>query len=130
MHHKKSTMAGNLDDVPQALNQFHRTFHGLELTNWFITWHGNCPLTRFDFSIKILLVTITFESFLLQKQSFEFYYVICSICCQSVLVVFLGVVLLLRCSAAFLMFHYSVVFQLFYQYSVVCSASVLVFHVS
>ena len=46
--------------VPQPLNQFHGTFHGLKITNWFITWHENCPLTRFDLSIKILLVTITF----------------------------------------------------------------------
>ena len=46
--------------VPQPLNQFHGTFHGLKITNWFITWHGNCLLTRFNFSIKILLATIAF----------------------------------------------------------------------
>ena len=46
--------------VPQPLNQYHGTFHGLKITNWFITWHENCPLTTFDLSIKILLVTITF----------------------------------------------------------------------
>ena len=46
--------------VPQPLNQFHGTFHGLKITNWFIIWHGNCLLTGFDFSIKILLVTKTF----------------------------------------------------------------------
>ena len=40
---------------------------------------------------------------------------------------FVGVVLLLRCSAALRMLHYSVVFRLFCQYSVVCSASVPVF---
>ena len=46
--------------VPQPLNQFHGTFHGLKIANWFNTLHGNCLLTGFDFSIKILLVTITF----------------------------------------------------------------------
>ena len=44
---------------------------------------------------------------------------------RSVLIVFLGVVLLLRCSTALHMFHYSVVFRLFCQYLVVCSTSVL-----
>ena len=43
---------------------------------------------------------------------------------RSVLVVFLGVVLLLRCSTAVLMFHYSVVFRLLRQCSVVCSPRV------
>ena len=48
-------------------------------------------------------------------------------CCRSVLVVFLGVVLLFRYSTAFLLFHYSVVLRLFCQCSVVppvfrCSA--------
>ena len=64
MQHKKQfTMTGNLDDVlsvPQPLNQYHGTFHGMKITNWFITWHGNCLLTRFHFSIKILLVIVTF----------------------------------------------------------------------
>ena len=44
--------------VPQSLN--HGTFHGLKITNWFITWHGNCLLTGSNFSIKILLATVTF----------------------------------------------------------------------
>ena len=38
--------------VPQPLNQFHGTFHGLKITN--------CLLTGLDFSIKILVATITF----------------------------------------------------------------------
>ena len=62
-HKKQSTMAGNLDDVSictSTINQFHGIFHGLKITNWFITWHENCLLTRFDLSLKILLVTITF----------------------------------------------------------------------
>ena len=46
--------------VPQSLNQFHGTFDRLKITNWFIAWHGNCLLTGFNFSIKILLVTIFF----------------------------------------------------------------------
>ena len=37
--------------VHQSLN--HGTFHGLKITNWFITWHGNCLLTGSNFSIKI-----------------------------------------------------------------------------
>ena len=44
--------------VSQSLN--HGTFHGLKITNWFITWHGNCLLTGSNFSIKILLATVTF----------------------------------------------------------------------
>ena len=39
--------------VPQSLN--HETFHGLRITNWFITWHGNCLQAGSNFSIKILL---------------------------------------------------------------------------
>ena len=46
--------------VPQPLNKFHRTFHGLKITNWFIIGHENCLLTGFNFSIKILLVTKSF----------------------------------------------------------------------
>ena len=46
--------------VPQPLNHFHRTIDGLKITNWFIAWHGTFLLTRFNFSIKILLATITF----------------------------------------------------------------------
>ena len=46
--------------VPQPLNQFQRTFHGVKITNWFITWQGNCLLTRFNFSMKMLLAAITF----------------------------------------------------------------------
>ena len=75
--------------------------------------HGNCLLNRFNFSINILLVN---------KNNFvlNFCYAICSIiCCPSVLVVFLGVVLLLRQSPALHMFHYSMVFPLFCHYSVV-----------
>ena len=54
-------------------------------------------------------------------------------CRRSVLVVFLGVPLLLHCSAALHIFHYSVVFRLFCQYSVVppvfrFPANVPVFH--
>ena len=67
--------------------------------------HGNCLLTKFNFLTKILLAKIT--------SCFEFFYVICSICRRSVLVVFLGVVLFFRYSAALLMLHYSVVFRLF-----------------
>ena len=44
--------------VPQPLNQFDGTFHGLKITNWSITWHGNCLLTWFDFSIINLLFWI------------------------------------------------------------------------
>ena len=40
-------------------------------------------------------------------------------CHRPVLVEFFGVALLLHCSAAFHMFYYSVVFQLFCQYSIV-----------
>ena len=69
------------------------------------------------------------SSLLKELYCFEFCYVICSICRCSVLVVLLGVVLLLRDSAALLMFLYSVVFWLFRQCSVVmpvfrCSAGV------
>ena len=46
--------------VPEPLSQFHGTFHRLKITNWFITWHRICFLTAFNFSIKILLATITF----------------------------------------------------------------------
>ena len=58
--------------VPQSLNHFHGTFHGLKITNWFIT----CLLAGFNVSIKILCATITFL--------FWFFYVICSICRRSV----------------------------------------------
>ena len=51
----------------------------------------------------------------------EFCYVICLVYRRSVLVVFLGVDLLFRYSAALLMFHYSMVFQLFCLCSVVPS---------
>ena len=44
--------------VPQSLN--HGTFHGLKITNWFITPHGNCLLTGSNFSIKIILAAVTF----------------------------------------------------------------------
>ena len=105
--------------VPQPLNQFHGTFHGLEITNWFTTLHGNCLLTRFNFSTEILLATITFLfwillCYLLNMPSF----CIGSIfrCCF--------VVTLFRCSSHV---HYSVVFRLFCQFSSVFSASVPVF---
>ena len=64
--------------------------------------HGNCLLTEFNFSIKILLPKMTF--------CFELCYVICPICPRSIMVVFLDVVLLLRCPAALHMFLYSVAF--------------------
>ena len=84
--------------------------------------HGNCLLTGFNFSIKILLAKMTF--------CFELRYVICPICRRSILVVFLDVVLLFRFPAALHMFLYSVAFRLFCQYSVVppvflCSAGVI-----
>ena len=44
--------------VSQSLN--HGTFHGLKITNWFITYHGRCLLTGSNVSIKILLATVTF----------------------------------------------------------------------
>ena len=44
--------------APQSLN--HETFRGLKITNLFIIWHGNCLLTGSNFSIKILLATVTF----------------------------------------------------------------------
>ena len=44
--------------APQSLN--HGTFRGLEITNWFITRHGNCLLTGSNFSIKIILAAVTF----------------------------------------------------------------------
>ena len=94
-HKKQSTMTGNLDDVlsvPQPLSQFHGTFHGMKITNWFITWHGNCLLTRFNFSIKILLATIPFLFWILLCYLLNMYRL-------SELVVFLGVALLC-CSAA------------------------------
>ena len=100
---KQSFMAGNLDDVlsvPQPLNQFHGTFHGLKTTNWFITWHGNCLLTGFDFSIKILLAIITFLFWillchLLNMSSFCIGSI--SWCCF--------VVTLFRCSSHIPVFH-------------------------
>ena len=57
------------------------------------------------------------KSFLLQSHScfVQFCYVICSVCCCSVLIVFL--VLLFRCYAGVLLFCFSVIFWLFYQSS-------------
>ena len=114
-------MAGNLDDVlsvTQPLNRFQGTFHGLKITNWYITWHGNCLLTGFDFPIKILLAIITFLFWILLCYLLNMSSFCISWCCF--------VVTLLHCSSH--VPHYSMVFWLFCQYSVVCSASVPVFH--
>ena len=65
-------------------------------------------------------LTFSEKCFLLKWLScFEFCYIICSICCYSVLAVFVGIVLLFHCSTGVLQFHYSVVFQLFRQCSIV-----------
>ena len=76
----------------------------------------------FSYMETFSLLGLTFpwkSSLLTELYYFEFCYVICSICRRSLLVVFLGVVLLFRYSAALLMFHYSVLFRLFRQCSVV-----------
>ena len=69
-----------------------------------VSWPGNI-------SIKFLLAKITFvlNSVMLSAQ----------LCRRSVLIVFLDVVLLFRCSPGVLLFHFSVTFQLFRHRSVV-----------
>ena len=93
--------------------------------SWADLLHGNCLLTGFNFPIKIFLA----------KRTFLFWILLCYLLnmLSFCLVVFLGVVLLFRYSAALLLFHYSVVFLLFRQRSSVppafrCSVSVSVFH--
>ena len=57
---KQSTMAGNLDVsiCNSTTKSVPRNFSWIENYK-LITWHGNCLLAGFGFSIKILLVTIT-----------------------------------------------------------------------
>ena len=87
-----------------------------------------CKCSAFHFLVQIYYMdtvswpglTSPWKSSLLKELScFEFCNAICSICRRSILVVFLGIVLLLRYSTALLIFHYSVVFRLFRQCSVV-----------
>ena len=69
--------------LPQPLHQFHETFHGLKSRHWFIIWHGSC----LDW-VWLFHKNLSCYNFL-------------------VLVVFLNFILLLCCSVALLMFHYS-----------------------
>ena len=82
--------------VPQPLNQFHGTFHGLEITNWFTKSYGNCLLTRFNFSTEILLATITFLFWILLCYLLN----MSSFCIGSI---FRCCFVMLRCSASLLM---------------------------
>ena len=109
--------------VPQPLNQFHGTFHGLEITNWFTKSHGNCLLTRFNFSTEILLATITFLFWILLCYLLN----MSSFCIGSI---FRCCFVMLRCSASLLMstipwyFDCSASFRLYVPPVFRCSAGV------
>ena len=118
---KQSTMAGNLDDASictSTTKSVPRDFSWVQNDKliYYIAW-----------KLSPDRVWLFLKNPSCHNSCFKFYYVICTICRRSVLVVFPSVVLLLRCSAALLMFHYSLVLRLFCQYLVVCSVIVPVF---
>ena len=62
-HKNQSTVAGNFENVSictSTTKVVPRNFSRIENYKLIFTWHGNCLLTRFNFSIKILLATIAF----------------------------------------------------------------------
>ena len=76
--------------VPQSLNQFHGTFHGLKTTNWFITWSpGRVSRFHKNPSCYDNFLVLIFLCYLLNMSSFCVGSI--SWCCF--------VVTLLRCSS-------------------------------